>query len=42
MDTEQLIRILDSPAVAREWFEAMALNDLRQAHDAALQLPSPE
>ena len=34
MDTEQLIRILDSPAVAREWFQAMALNDLRQAHDA--------
>ncbi len=34
MDTERLIRILDSPAVAREWFQRLGLNDLRLAYDA--------
>ena len=34
MDTEQLITILDSPAVAREWFQSLSLTDMRQAHDA--------
>ena len=34
MDTEQLITILDSPAVAREWFQSLSIKDMRQAHDA--------
>ena len=34
MDTEQIIQILDSPTVARKWFESLGLQDMRQAHDA--------
>ena len=34
MDTEQLITILDSPAIAREWFQSISIKDMRQAHDA--------
>lgn len=34
MDTEQLITILDSAAVAHEWFQSLTIKDMRQAHDA--------
>lgn len=34
MDTEQLIKILDSPAFARQWYQTLNLKNMRQAHDA--------
>ena len=34
MDSEQILQILESPTVARQWFESLGLHDMRQAHDA--------